>query len=324
MAVTLSELESLTLASARAQWHEIVRRPPPLPGRRGPHFTAVEEVLSYAALFIVSPSTQGGSDWSKYHPVLQQIGAALRRSPGSIANKGANLIGTRAHGQRHETQIYVALGSGALPFPEVYRIVLRAAREVGVSGELLPDFLNLLRDENAGTALFLGDQGLTVADLLTAAWEISVAEGGKRSLEQAIADVRIARTRLARQVLGELGPRCVFCGMNGQLLPGQVLTAAILIKPWRASSSKERRDPHNGLIGCPTHATAFANGLLAVEDDGTIRATGNLHAAIADDPAARRALEVRDRLVAPRGWQAGRLTYLAWHREHVWLRSDSC
>lgn len=156
----------------------------------------------------MAPGSQGGSDWGRYHPVLQQIGGALRRSPASIANKGANLIGTRTNAQRHERELYAALGAGELPFPSLYATVMTAARESGVGPAELPDFLDLLGASDEWRTLFLGEEELSRQDLEKAAAEYIDAAVDERTTKQVLADIRIEQSRFARNVLAEFDHRC--------------------------------------------------------------------------------------------------------------------
>ncbi len=75
MAVTRQELESLTVSAATGQWMEILSRPAPQKGQRQGLFLAVEQVLAYAAMFVVDPASQGGSDWTRYHRSTQPSAA---------------------------------------------------------------------------------------------------------------------------------------------------------------------------------------------------------------------------------------------------------
>ncbi|AXV09794.1 putative restriction endonuclease (plasmid) [Euzebya pacifica] len=312
--MTRDALESLTVDGAAAQWRRIRSRQPPRPKGNQGLYEPVEVLLAYAAMFLVDPSTQGGSDRSGHHEVIRMIADAVVRTSSSVAMKCHNLRGTRAHAGSHEAELYVALGTGDLPFAELYLVALAGARLAGVDETVLPDFLGLADANGGWQALFVGLDELAGEDLER---EAAMVEG--RTVRQAIADLRVGQARYARQVLARFANRCGFCGLDGSALPGHRLTIASHVKPWRDSTSRERLDPANGVAACPTHDIGFDTGLLTIDADLRIRRAGRLAAAAASDPAAGQAFTVADRLIVPSQAAAPAARYLDWHRTHIWV-----
>ena len=324
MAVTRQELETLTVSSAATQWVEIVKRPAPQKGNRQGVFLPVEQVLAYAAMFVVDPASQGGGDWTRYHPLLQLIGKAVRRSPGSVSNKGLNLRGTRARGQRHEQEIYAALGRNELPFLELYRTVFEGARVAGVDESALPDFLGIAHGAARRGDLFVGEEELYGEDLEREAALLVDYDGTQdpETIGVALAEIRVGQARFARQVLENYQQRCGFCGLDGRPLSGHRLTVASHVKPWRSSTPRQRLDPRNGVAACPTHDAAFDTGLMTIRADGRIAHAGKLSAATSGDPIAATAFTVREHLLVPEGSRPPRTQYLEWHHQHIWVNHE--
>jgi putative restriction endonuclease len=95
-----------------------------------------------------------------------------------------------------------------------------------------------------------------------------------------VAAARIGQHRFAKEVLGNCGHRCVFCGLRpGSALDRKGLLIASHIKPWRVSSARERLDSANGLAACPSHDVALDGGLLWVNGGLQIHAAAVLDSA---------------------------------------------
>lgn len=97
------------------------------------------------------------------------------------------------------------------------------------------------------------------------------------------------------------------------------LLVASHIKPWRASTGRERLDPANGLAACPVHDRAFDAGLLTVNGGYRIHRSDPLEASLVCDsgssayfgePLLRHALIIPERA-------APALVYLDYHKRHV-------
>lgn len=101
------------------------------------------------------------------------------------------------------------------------------------------------------------------------------------------------------------------------------LLIASHIKPWRASTDRERLDPHNGVAACPVHDRAFDGGLLTVNGGYRIHRSAPLQASLAADAGSERYFGeavLRSRLIVPEQG-APRARYLAYHQEHIFGRS---
>ncbi|ARB28982.1 HNH endonuclease [Pseudomonas tolaasii] len=98
------------------------------------------------------------------------------------------------------------------------------------------------------------------------------------------------------------------CAVSGFALASML--RASHIKPWRDATHLERLDPFNGLLLTPNLDQAFDLGLISFTEKGDIviaqALTTELHLALGINPQCRlRSLHDRH------------LSYLAWHREHV-------
>lgn len=95
--------------------------------------------------------------------------------------------------------------------------------------------------------------------------EAILAEGGVTDTEKA----SLLKTRIGqgnfRQKLIALWGGCAVTGYRDT-----ALLVASHIKPWRASSNKERLDGYNGLLLLPTLDKAFDSGLISFDQAGKI------------------------------------------------------
>lgn len=272
----------LTPQEAAAQWRQVLSRDWPRAGGRQENFNAAEVVTSLVLLTVVDPSTQGGSDWSRYHPELRRLSTLCKRSPGSFAEKERNLLGTRTNAGRGERALFLAVVDDPLVMFELWTSVLRGARAAGISPDRLLDYLEL--DANPG---LVGQESL-VGDWAKHLDEDIAAYRGAGldpdvSERAAMTMTRIGQHRFARTVRLAYDHRCGFCGFNAHGLEGARLLVASHIKPWRSSAGRERWDPRNGIASCPTHDAAFDAGLLTVTDDGRIHTARLLRAAAQRD-----------------------------------------
>ena len=90
--VTRDDLESLTVQGAEAQWRAIRARGLPRPKVNQGLYLPVEVLLAYAAMFVVDPSTQGGSNPKRHHPVIRQLAMAVRRTSAYRAFRFVRII----------------------------------------------------------------------------------------------------------------------------------------------------------------------------------------------------------------------------------------
>jgi len=84
------------------------------------------------------------------------------------------------------------------------------------------------------------------------------------------------------------------------------------IKPWRASSKKERLDPCNGLPLIATLDSLFDSGHISFSNDGVMLISGDL----SDSDAAALRL---DGLRLRSGLSPRTRVFMRYHREHVFL-----
>ena len=240
----------------------------------------------------------------------------------------SNLDGSRPNGAKHEVEVAARLLATPGLLAEKYRLLLKAARDVGINGEYLPDFLDL--EDGGGELLLLGQEELVQSDIEAAVEDTAITWVQRQShLEEQltqrllVAAARIGQHRFATEVLRNHGHRCVFCGLRVHIggIRAQQMLVASHIKPWRVSTSAERLDARNGLTACPTHDVAFDTGLLTVNGGLRIHVVPQLEHAAAADDATRAAFgrpPLRDRILLPDGAPEPRTEYLAWHRNNVY------
>lgn len=309
----------LTDAEAATQWRRVLAREWPPRGRRQENFRAVEVITSLALLTVVDPATQGGSDWSRYHPDLQRLSTLCKRSPGSFAEKERNLLGIRPNAGRGERDLFLAVVRDPFLVFELWEPVVRGARLVGIPPHDLPDFLQV----DAATQL-LGQEALDGDWTQHLDDEVGVyREAGldpETSERAAMTMARIGQHRFARAVRNAYRDRCGFCGFNAGGFGGGRLLVASHIKPWRDSRGRERLDPRNGIAACPTHDAAFDAGLLTVTDDGRIHMARLLRTETEKDCATAAALSasLRPSLLPSEPEYAPAPVYLRWHHDSIW------
>lgn len=91
---------------------------------------------------------------------------------------------------------------------------------------------------------------------------------------------------------------------------------AVHIKPWEACSDAERLDGGNGLLLSPHVAHLFERGYISFADDGRLQVSRRLNSTVLKrwaitSPAVTRAFTPAQR------------PYLAWHRDHVFERTET-
>lgn len=337
---TLHRFLDLSPADARAQWHRIAARSYPAPGKRQENYQAVEVVMCFALFFELDPHRYGGANIDSAPPALHALARTFRRSPNSLTIKMLNLEGFRTNSASDEPLLYLRLMEDPALFMELYGVVLSAARDVGLGPHAVPDVLDL---ETAGGLTFVGDRSLGSAsldDVRRRAREQAQAEAERaqraanekrvftdRDLEVTerlvVVSARLGQHRFARGVLDAWDWSCGFCGLSvTPELRGRRLLIASHVKPWRDADDDERIDRTNGIAACPAHDAAFDTGLLTVDDDGTIVRSHLL--AQWPEPLDRglyRPPLLHHTLRPPTADAAPAPAYLAWHREHVFVRA---
>lgn len=318
---------ALSLADARSQWRDIAQRRPVITGRQV-DFTAVETLMCLAASLLVNHRRYGGSTAHRAEQPVPALADLFRRPNSSVLAKMANLDGSRRNGARHEIEVAARLLGTPGQLAATYRLILQAARDVGIYSDRLPDFLLLEGDDQ--DLLLLGQEELVTEDVEGAvqaaadAWAAERADLPEQVTERLlVAAARVGQHRFARDVLTNHQHACVFCGLSvttGGERARRMLVASH-IKSWRLSAPAERLDPRNGLTACPTHDVAFDTGLLTVNGGLRVHLATDVAAAAAEGrPGARAAFgrpPLAEVLLLPAGAEKPGDRYLAWHRKNV-------
>lgn len=321
---------NLTLADARTQWRGILTRRPMSAGRQV-DFVPVETLTCLAAGLLVNHRRYGGSTSHNAEEPVPTLARLFRRPNSSVLAKMANLDGSRSNGAKHEIEVAARLLSTPGSMATIYRLVLAAARDVGITTQALPDFL--LLEHDTADLLLLGQEELGQQDV-----EAAVQDSAERWSEQRIdldnrvterllvAAARVGQHRFAGQVLRNHDHRCVFCGLSVTTVGQRAarMLVASHIKPWRTSSPAERLDVTNGLTACPTHDVAFDTGLLMVNGGMGIHISPELEQAARDNTATGAAFgrpPLAERLLLPPTASGPGGQYLEWHRDNVWTRN---
>ncbi|MEU4220964.1 HNH endonuclease [Actinoplanes sp. NPDC026623] len=319
--LTAADYLAITPSGTRTQWRSIVARSRPVDGRRQVTFAPVETLLCLAASLMVNHRRYGGSTAHRAEEPVPSLAKLFKRPNSSVLAKMANLDGSRSNGARHELEVAARLLGGHVELAAIYRIVVRAARDVGIAANDLPDFLHLEHDE--APLILLGQDELNATDVAGAVWREHPNVGDELTESLLIAAARIGQHRFARDVLKNHGHRCVFCGLavtvDDQRAPRMLVASHI--KPWRECDSRERLDVANGLTACPTHDVAFDTGLLAVNGGLRIHIHSDLQRAVEANPALHAAFgrpPLADRLLLPPNALGPQRTYLNWHRDRVY------
>jgi predicted restriction endonuclease len=83
------------------------------------------------------------------------------------------------------------------------------------------------------------------------------------------------------------------------------------IKPWRASSDKERLDVDNGILLTATLDSLFDVGLISFSDDGSILISNNL------ESPERKKLGISEKMTSKIKPTKKMQEYLKFHRNHI-------
>lgn len=289
----------------------------------------VETLLCLAASFLVNHRQFGGSTADRAPEPVPSLARLFTRPPSSILAKMANLDGSRSHGARWDALAGAILRDDPARFSNVYRLVLGAARAVGISTDRLPDFLNL---EDGGELVLLGQDEIDVSVLEPwlrdqIARNSSDGDRPERDTERILlASARVGQHIFAAAVLRNCGSRCVFCGFRPATFGGKKMLLASHIKPWKDSTPRERLDMRNGLAACPPHDAAFDTGLLTVNGGLRIHLARSLATAVQADPLARQYYgqpPLLASLALPSGAEQPAAKYLYWHRHNIFAERQA-
>lgn len=320
----LTDYLDISVDTAAAQFRELLARRAVPAGQRQVTFLPVETLLCLAASFIVNHRQFGSGTAHRAPEPVPSLSRLFARPPSSILAKMANLDGSRSHGGRWDKVAGADLREDPEKFSSIYRLLMTAARAVGIGPGQLSDFLGL---EAGGELTLLGQEELEVsvleADLQSrlASWKAAPGSLTERETERVlVAAARVGQHVFATHVLHNCGHRCVFCGLAPPSFNAPRMLLASHIKPWRDSTNRERLDHRNGLAACPTHDVAFDIGLLTVNGGLRIHTATRLKAAMAADEIARQFFDrppLREVLLLPDGADLPEPEYLRWHREHI-------
>ena len=343
----------LTEADARAQWRRIAAREWQ-PRQEG--YLPVELLLCFGLFRLFNPHGFGGANLHRLPAEVHALAKALTRPVGSLTNKMLNLEGFRANGARVETELFLHLGRDADRVAALYLLALQAARIEGFGEAELANFLGWV--DLPPEPLLLGQDEIGSRELDLA---LAGASDDLRSMEQAYGFAELETSRVveqrirlrqhcfANQVLTQYRHRCAFCGFDASRLLGHRLLVASHVKPWAASTNRERLDPRNGVAACTIHDSAFDTGLLTIQRDLTIHRASALKRLlgfdIADDrpssattdgpsPTADTTIDspsrsasaatylfgpctLADRLLVPAGISGPTPSYLEYHRRKI-------
>lgn len=316
--VSLDSYLELTPQRARAEWLGILGRQP---RKRQVHFVPVEVILCYGLFWKVDPHRYGGSSMGRAPKIVHQLADLFVRPPSSITSKMMNLDGSRANAGKFEWAFFVAMANDPSRFSVLYSSVIQGAREVGITAEQLPDFLDT---KERGDLRLLGQEEL-VGRVFEQTVEIRAAHARLRgaTLEQTVRiaehNVRLGQHRFATSVLEQYDHTCGFCGFAPHSLPGNRLLIASHVKPWADSDDVERLDPRNGVAACPTHDAAFDSGLITINGGQRLHRSPALERAENVDSGVRHNFRdsLRPALLLPAGSPGPDERYLHWHHEHI-------
>ncbi|WP_238015557.1 HNH endonuclease [Dactylosporangium sp. AC04546] len=288
----------------------------------------METLLCLAASLVVNHRKYGGSTSHKASEPVPSLAALFQRPNSSVLAKMANLDGSRRNGAKHEVEVAAYLLGQPGELAAIYQLVFKAARDVGIRADRLPDFLHL--EDGEADLYLLGQEELVESEIEAAVqdacaqWLQSRTDLDAAVTEQLlVATARVGQHRFARDVLHNHAHRCTFCGL-GVTSAGsraQRMLVASHIKPWRVCSAAERLDVRNGLTACPTHDVAFDTGLITVNGGLRIHVTMELAQFAEHDPAARAAFgrpPLGERLLLPADATPPSETYLDWHHKNVY------
>lgn len=136
-----------TLDELRDGWRQVLARPLPEAGKRQERFLPIETLAAYFASKVVSHRSYGGSTAHTAPAPVPQLADLGGRSAASILAKMANLDMSRPNGAKYDGLWGEHLDGLARPeFADLYRLMLRSAREAGIEAEALPDFLGIERE----------------------------------------------------------------------------------------------------------------------------------------------------------------------------------
>lgn len=330
--IELNEYLDVSHRTAVAEWQSILQRVQLPVGKNQVNYTPVETLLCFGLGLIGTRTKSGEINISPNHPVVQTLAKLVKRSPDSLTLKLLNLNGGRVNTAKFERALWAELTNDIPRFENLYEVIIRAGRSVGLENDVLPDFLEI---ETHTLQSFLDADRVTRDELRDSVdidlqdWQATHPGDDPAETERVlIGTARIGQKQFARRVLENYGHTCVFCGLgfrsNG--LPASRMLIASHIKPWRDSENKERVDSNNGLAACPTHDAAFDTFLITIAPDLSIVRSPMLRDAILVDPVVARNFGpdgMFSRLAIIKPTDPPAASYIRWHARRFVERASS-
>lgn len=316
---------NLSDSDISSQLASLLGRKLPEGGKRQAPFNEVETLVCYGLFFILDPHKFGGSNKDKLPQAVIKLATFFKRSPISVIFKMLNLDGSFANGAKAETHLAARLARDPHVYYALYYRIISAARNLDIDEEIFPDLLGEMG--LGGEFLFLGQEELPFSTSELLRGEDETIETTAKTLELAeeltekllAQKVRLLQHRFALGVLENCQRQCVFCGFSMGRLTGSGMLRASHIKPWAASSSKERVDVRNGLAACPIHDAAFDRGFLTVNGGLSIHSSNIMQESLEGNEPARLYLadSLKDTLILPAGALKPKQEYLSYHQDHI-------
>lgn len=250
------------------------------------------------------------------HALLRRT---LQHMKGTLFTTSEFMDEFRAGNAEHHRQVVQAYGKGGKGSGSHYSARVHFARSLS----------SLARDEASQPALRFVEYVKAPPDAgspVVALWAYGAGDDGVRwstSLDVDLASIienkKLTTTQREQLVLARVGQggfrqslishwgRCAVTGCEFV----QALTASH-IKPWAASSDKERLDPNNGLLLIPNLDRLFDQGLISFSDEGKLMVSGKLKPKERANFGLRAGMKVK----LSKAHQA----YMAFHRDNVFLQ----
>lgn len=283
--------------------------------------------MCYGLFYLVNPHRYGGNNIETAPAVVHLLAAFFKRSPSSILSKMLNLDGSRLNSARAEPLLFAILSQAPDRFFALYRTILSFARDMGISNQAIPDYLEILNEPTVPEVLLGQDElPLDVANLLhDKSEEMTRIEAtyqlGELLTERLVEQkVRLGQSLFAREVLANCAYTCVFCGFAPKSLPKRHgLLRASHIKPWAQSTANERLDLRNGLTACPIHDAAFDQGYISIDEHYKIHRSLIIQRSLIDDPGVEHYFGdfLRPSLIFPADARTLGSDYIAYHRQQI-------
>lgn len=322
MSYALRDYLDLSVGEAEEQWRALKDRRIVGPHENQVDYVPIETLLCAAAMVTLGTVTYGSGLAKRGPTPIPQLASLFKRRPTSVTSKMANLDGGRPRGGTNDQRVWEALSANPERLFDLYRVILATARRAGIGIDALPDFLGA---EDSDRIVLLGQDELDDSAIEAGLREAFERHGRDQhdegpSERDVIQRARIGQHRFARAVLSNCGWQCVFCGFSLGEDARRPLLRASHIKPWKAGTDSERRDPKNGVAACPTHDAAFDAGDLSLDDTLRVVVSGRLRSST--NRGVRTAFEAPvlfERIALPPRSLRPRVDYVRWHRAKIFV-----